>query len=135
MREMNKVSKLFILLFGFLVLTSFQSPNNSQNLKITVEIDFGQNSEIQKYSVQKEKNISALEALQLTSNIETKVIKGNVIVISVNGVKSEPGKTAWYYKVNGKMASVLAINNQLKDRDIVNWVFQEDVCTKTVKKQ
>jgi hypothetical protein len=132
---MKRKINYLICLAGILTLLLFQFQIKGQSIKVEVEIDFGQNYEIQKYSVQKEKNITALEALQLTSNVETKVIKGNVIVISVNGVKSEPGKTAWYYKVNDKMATVLAINNQLKDEDVVNWVFQEDVCTKTVKNQ
>ncbi len=127
---MNRVLILSILIFTF-VSTKILS---GQTINITVEIDFGNGKEIISKEVSKEQNITALETLQLAATVETHVVGSYVFVTGINNIKANYGKTAWYYKVNGKSAKTLAINNKLKDGDVVRWILKEDVCSKTVKK-
>lgn len=121
-------------LITFIVFTIFSFSLYAQNLTIKVEIDFGKGKELITKEVSKEQNITALEALLMASTIETHPVNSYVFVTSVNGVKAERGKTAQYYKVNGESPKVLAINNDLKDGDVVRWILKEDVCSKTVDK-
>ena len=44
----------------------------------------------------------------------------------------ERGKTAWYYKVNGLPAKLLAMDNILSPGDTLQWVYKKDVCSITV---
>ncbi len=119
-------------LIAFVLFTTLSCGLSAQKLTIQVEIDYGKGKKVTAKEISKEKNITALEALQLASTVETHAVGSHVFVTSINGVKSKRGKTAWYYKVNGKSPKVLAINNELKNEDVIRWIFKEDVCSKTV---
>lgn len=123
------------VVFNILFLTSICTSIYSQEkLTIKVEIDFGKGKELLTKKVSKEQNITALEALQLATTVETHAVSNFVFVTSINDVKADKGKTAWYYKVNGESPRTLAINNKLKDGDVVRWILKEDVCSKTIDK-
>ena len=119
----------------FFLVLAYTSAFSQEKQTIKVEIDFGKGKEILTKEVSKEQNITALEALQLAATVETHAVGSYVFVTSINNTKAKKGKTAWYYKVNGKSPKVLAINNELKNGDVVRWVFKQDVCSKKVKKE
>ncbi|NJO88997.1 MAG: DUF4430 domain-containing protein [Chloroflexia bacterium] len=121
---------IFSVFFFVLIYTSVFS----QEKTVKVEIDFGNDKEIISKKVSKEQSITALEALQLAATVETHAVGSYVFVTSINNIKANYGKTAWYYKVNGESSKVLAINNNLKDGDVLRWILKEDVCSKTVDK-
>jgi hypothetical protein len=127
-------SPLFSIILLFFTILSTDVFSQTEKININVEIDFGKGKELLTKEVSKEQNITALEALQLTTTVETHTVSNFVFVTSINNVKAKQGKTAWYYKVNGKSAKTLAINNKLKDGDVVRWILKEDVCSRTVDK-
>lgn len=128
---MNKLKTTLTILFAFICLQLVLHESIlAQQTNITVEIDYGKEKPIQTIKVTKEKNITALEALQLATSVETHPVGKYVFVTSINNVKAERGKTAWYYKVNGLSPKVLAISNELKEGDTVKWVFTKDRCSK-----
>jgi hypothetical protein len=85
-------------------------------------------------SIESSRQLSALEALQFTSVVETHPVGKHVFVSSIDSIRNIRGVKAWYYKVNGESPGVLAINNQVYSGDTVQWIYKEDVCSKTVDK-
>ena len=121
--------------FLLLISDSINSckPDNRQ-VTIHIEINYGAENKIEKLNISKDKGITALEALQYIAEVETHPVGEYVFVSTINKIKADRGKTAWYYKVNGKSPKVLAINDVLNNGDIISWQLKEDVCSRTVNK-
>ncbi|MFV0591526.1 MAG: DUF4430 domain-containing protein [Draconibacterium sp.] len=47
----------------------------------------------------------------------------------MNGIKGEPNKSVWYYKINGESAKKIAINQPLENGDVITWIYKQDVCS------
>ncbi len=118
----------YIILFILIGLISCQGQKN-ENIKVSVEVDFGKEKQLFKKDVQVKAGATALEALQYACVTETHPVGKYVFVSSINGVVGVPKEKVWYYKVNGVSPKVLAINNSLKDGDVIRWIYKTDVCS------
>jgi len=132
------MKKIFLFLFLVVSVFAVSAKGNNKLAKsqqVTVEINFGDQKEAKMVSIDWSENMSALEALQKSSSVETHPVGPLVFVTSIDQVAGERGKMAWYYKVNGKPADKLAIDKMLKPGDTMSWRFVKDVCSCTVDKK
>lgn len=130
-------NKFLILLLPFFLFVSCTG-NKRESLsetKVNIIINDGLNTSISQLLIHQKRDYSVLELLQKVAIVETHPVGDYVFVSSINDVHGERGKTAWYYKINGKSPKVLAINNKdISSGDTINWIFKEDVCSGKVDK-
>lgn len=122
----SKIFCLYLLLVCFLGLSAFAGNGE----KVTVEIDFGSTSHPKlKIETNWKEGLSALEALQFVAEVKTHPLGQYVFVDAIDGVKGEPNKSVWYYKINGEPAKKIAINQPLESGDKITWIYKQDVCS------
>ena len=102
---------------------------NAQAQKITVEIDFGGEKSNETHQVEWFDGITAMGALQSCATIESYRAKTYIFVSTINGVKTERERRAWYYEVNGESTGRIAFRYTLKPDDVVRWIYKIDVCS------
>lgn len=102
---------------------------------VTVNIEFNGEQKNISENVVNEKELSALEALMYVATIQTHPAGGYVFVDIINGIENIRGKNAWYFNVNGTPSDKLAIDKELKNGDVITWIYKQDVCSKTIEKQ
>ena len=128
--------KIFIPYLTLLIIFSLNSCNKetSTNDKVdfTVEINFGDIKPPKTVSFTGKSEVSVLEALQHVALVETHPVGQYVFVTGIDDLKGKRGETAWYYKINGESATVLAINQIVQSGDVITWNYTKDVCSPTV---
>ncbi len=141
LRIMRSVMRLSTIatIFGFAIFASScnstETATTAQATKmhVKIHIDYGGQFEpVDRELKWKKTEITALEALQAVAKVETHPKAGYIFVSSIDGLAGVRGVNAWYYTVNGKKSDKLAVWNNLKDGDIVNWIYKDDVCSKEV---
>lgn len=97
-----------------------------------VIIDFGGEKQQKETDIETTRQLTALEALQYASIVETHPVGKHVFVSSIDSIQTIRGVKAWYYKVNGESPGILAINNKINNGDTLRWIYKTDVCSRTV---
>jgi hypothetical protein len=121
-----KIFCLYLLLACFFGLSAFAGNRD----KVTVEIDFGSlNHPKLKIETNWKEGLSALEALQFVAEVKTHPVGQYVFVDEIDGIKGEPNKSVWYYKINGEPAKKIAIDQPLESGDKITWIYKQDVCS------
>lgn len=105
---------------------------DNSNFTVKLIVDYGDSKENLEKDITVQRQLTALEALQHASNVETHPVGKHVFVRSIDNVETIRGVKAWYYKVNGESPGLLAINNKLNDGDTICWIYKKDVCSHTV---
>ncbi len=95
-------------------------------------VDYGNSKKELRKDITSQRQLTALEALQHASVVETHPVGNYVFVSSIDSVKSIKDVKGWYYKVNGEFPGTLAINNKINNGDTICWVYKEDVCSRTI---
>lgn len=106
--------------------------NNRNTEPVVVQVDYGNSKSTKEVALEWEDDLTALEALQKISEVETYPAANNIIVHSIDSVKGNKGSTAWYYFINEKPAKVFAMKTILAEGDTLLWQFKTDTCTETV---
>ena len=130
-----RIKQLLLLTFLFTLFFAGKTPESTSAKKqkqVVVQLNFGEGKELIEKTVNYRAHLSALEALLYAAKVQTYSFNEYVIVTAINDVEAEKGVTAWYYKQNGKMADKLAMNNYISPGDTIEWIFKEDICSKTV---
>jgi hypothetical protein len=126
------------ILFTGIVLVLFACNTNpkafikSKNFSAEVIIDYGESKPLKEKTIIVNRPLTALEALQYTSNVETHPVGEYVFVCSIDSIRNIRGVKAWYYKINGESPGILAINNTINNGDTLKWIYKTDVCSHTV---
>ncbi|MEX0983179.1 MAG: DUF4430 domain-containing protein [Bacteroidales bacterium] len=125
---------LYIGLLLFVISCNIETKNTSDKTDFSVKliVDYGDLKENIEKKIIAERQLTALEALQYASVVETHPIGKHVFVSAIDSVKTIRGVEAWYYKVNGESPGVLAINNKVNNGDTIRWMYKKDVCSHTV---
>jgi hypothetical protein len=108
-----------------------ETPEDTEFM-VKLIVDYGDSKEDFEKDITSQRQLTALEALQYASLVETRPVGKHIFVSSIDSIKSIRGVKAWYYKVNGASPGVLAINNKICNGDTVLWIYKEDVCSHTV---
>jgi hypothetical protein len=130
-----KIRNLFyisIVLSFFACNTHPTDSLESKEFSVKVIVDYGEAKSLKEASIISNHPLTALEALQHVSVVETHPVKEHVFVSSIDSVRTNIGVKAWYYKVNGESPGLLAINNTLNNGDTLNWIYKTDVCSHTI---
>lgn len=106
-------------------------PNNAE-INVTVQINYGTHRPMRDTVIKASNGVTALEALQYASNVETHAKGKYVFVTAIDSIRGSRGVMAWYYQVNQKPTGKLAINQPLHNGDVVTWIYKTDVCSATV---
>lgn len=123
---MRKITLLY--LFIFISSLGFSATKNkSENKNVFIEIQI-EDTQSQK-AVDWQKGMTALEALQRAAQVKTHPVGAFVFVTSINQLEAKRGDMAWYYKINGKSPSQLAIRQTVKPGDTITWRYVKDVCS------
>lgn len=129
MKSIKLIALVFVLLAFSTCKKEKQQENNSP---ITINIDYSNNNKRVANTFWKD-GLTALEALQYVATVETHPVGEFVFVSAIDSVSGVRGKSAWYFKVNGKSSKKIAINRILNAGDTLTWIYKEDVCSKTVE--
>jgi|GEM_PF-774097 hypothetical protein len=131
----NPMKNIYIsLVLVFLVSLASAKPTigGAKTKQVTVEINFGEVKDAKSVTIDCDKKLTALEALQLAADVETHPVGNYVFVTAIDEVVSTRGKMAWYYKINGESSTKLAISQSVKAGDVIIWRYVKDVCSCTV---
>lgn len=123
---------LYILLALSMFSCNMETKETPDNTEFFVKliVDYGDSKENFEKDITSQRQLTALEALQYASVVETHPVGKHVFVSSIDSVQTIIGVKAWYYKVNGASPGVLAINNKINNGDTIRWIYKEDVCSK-----
>jgi hypothetical protein len=128
-----KTTKLLHHVFGAMLLlflfTNSILGQAQTNFKLTIKIDYGTGRAGRDTVITSDRPLTALEALQYAAKVGTHPVGHYVFITSIDDVKGQRGIMAWYYEVNNQPSKTLAINNTLKNGDIVRWIYTKDVCS------
>ena len=127
-----KISKSTFALAIILIITFFSIcmiNNKDSVISVTVQINYGTQKAMRDTVIKVNEGITALEALQYVSNVETHSKGEYVFVKSVDDVEGVRGVMAWYYEVNHQSTKRLAINQPLQNGDVLTWIYKTDVCS------
>ena len=106
----------------------------SLSKNIVVEIDYGDVKPSRTVEVSRDKDRTVLEILQTIAVVETHPVGQYAIVTSIDDVKGERGKMAWYYTVDGQSVDKIAYSKMVDGIKHVKWTYKKDVCSKKVGK-
>lgn len=126
-------TSLLFSVFSCNVETTDTSGNS--NFSVRVIVDYGDSKESQEEDITSQRQLTALEALQYASVVETYPAGKYIFVSSIDSVRAIRGLKAWYYKVNGKSPRVVANHNIINNGDTIHWIYKNDVCSHTVDKK
>lgn len=121
--------KLKIFLITLLFLLGGKLSAQRQDSLVRVVIDYGTLRPSETHEVKWYEGLTAMSALQACATVESHPRAGYVFVWAINHLALEPGKWAWYYTLNGKRATRVALHQRLQPRDEVAWQYRTDVCT------
>lgn len=127
-----EIMKLKLILLAITATTLFSNcmtNSKESEISVTVQINYGEQRTQRDTIITATTGITALEALQYASSVETHPKSRYVFVVSVDGVRGERGVKAWYYTVNQQSTKKLAINQPLQNGDVVTWIYKTDVCS------
>jgi hypothetical protein len=134
---MKNSKKTVEVLFALLCVLFYTNPTFAQqpkgDFKVTVKLDYGSVRASRDTVITSNRSLTALEALQYAAKVETNHVAQYVFITAVDDVKGIIGVLAWYYEINGQPATTLAINTQLKNGDIIRWIYKKDVCSGKAK--
>lgn len=126
---MQKVDSKFVTLLLLLVAFTVKFGIAADSKTVTVEIKFKDAIPPLKIETSWKEGLSALEALQFVAEVRTHPVGKYVFVSAINGIEGVPNKSVWYYEINGKPATKIAIDQPLKSGDIITWIHKQDVCS------
>jgi len=72
--------------------------------------------------------MSALDALNRISRVETSKTGQYRFVRSIDGVQSQIGKFGWFYLIDGESVNAMAENFILNDAKTMTWVYKVEAC-------
>ncbi len=131
-----QVTKFHFLLLLLLLSSAIYAGNKPQKSTaqktVVVKINYGADRPEKTVNVAWFSNITALTALLQAAETVTHPVAEYVFVTGIDDVRAERGKTAWYYRVNGKAAKKLAIYQAVQAGDTVSWRFVKDICSPKV---
>ena len=122
--------KKIILFFSVCVLTFALQAQQ----KVAVAIDYGGVKPNATYEVLWEENMTALTALQSCAEVTTHPVGDYIFVSAINDVEASIGVKAWYYRINGKSANVLAFRYFVKPGEQITWIYKKDECSGKIQK-
>lgn len=122
-----KLTKLFTLILSIFMLAACVK----KEATLTINIDYGNNKH-KVATLEWKKDITALEALEYVSIVETHPLGKYVFVTGIDSVNGIRGDKAWYYTINNAPTKTLAINKKLNAGDTISWIYKKDVCSCTV---
>ena len=128
---MKKISIILGIFVLFMFSKCTMEKRDVENTPLTIIIDYGSNNQ-RTASTAWEEKLTALEALQHVAEVKTHPVGEYVFVSAIDSIKGIRGRTAWYYKVNGKSVKKLAINKTVSPGDTVLWIYKKDVCSASV---
>lgn len=96
---------------------------------IALKIDYGTERPSRTIQVPFVEGQTALEILQHAAIVETHPVAEYVFVTAIDGIQGSRGKTAWYYKVDGKATGTLAISNNIDQPCHMTWIYTKDHCS------
>jgi hypothetical protein len=102
--------------------------------KVAVAINYGGMKPNATYEVLWEENMTALMALQHCAEVLTHPVGDYIFVTAINDVKATVGVKAWYYRINGESANVLAFRYFVKPGEQITWIYKKDECSGKVQK-
>lgn len=121
----------FVLVLAFISLVG----QAKEPKKVAIEITYEDESHPPlKIETDWREGLSALEALQFVAEVKTHPLGEYVFVSAINGVEGAPNKSVWYYRINGVPATKIAINQPLKNGDVLTWIYKSDVCSAQKKR-
>ena len=132
------VGFIAVLILCIFVISPAVSQADRQRLQdsdiknIVVEIDYGDILPSREIEIPWVKNKTVLEALQTIATVETHPVGQYVMVVSIDGVKGERGKMAWYYTINGKSPDKIAYSKAADNAEHIKWTYKKDVCSEKV---
>jgi hypothetical protein len=112
-----------------IIFSSCMTNSKDSEISVTVQISYGVQKAFRDTVIKVSAGVSALEALQYVSYVETHPKGKYVFVKSVDNVEGVRGVMAWYYEVNHQSTKRLAINQPLQDGDVLTWIYKTDVCS------
>ena len=106
------------------------NPTNSEQTKTKVTVVVTQNfgrELILEQKIESGSDTSAIDALQIVADVETKY--GGYFVSSINGISSEcegesQSKKDWFFYINGIASNIGARDYILRDGDVEHWDFR-----------
>ena len=116
-------------IIGIFVFLVFVSTAHCASQNVTVEIDYGGLEQNREVEIKWKQGVTALEALQSVTKIETQKIGENLLVTSIDGVEGQTGVKVWYYDINDKRATSFANKCVLGEGDHMRWTYTKDVCS------
>jgi hypothetical protein len=125
---MKKISIIFGIFALFLFSKCTMEKQDTKNMSLTIEIDYGSNNQ-RTISTAWEEGLTALEALQYIAEVKTHPVDKYVFVTEIDSVENILGEEVWYYTINGKSAIKLAINKIVSPGDTMSWIYKTDVCS------
>ncbi|MCG8410495.1 MAG: DUF4430 domain-containing protein [Bacteroidales bacterium] len=126
---------LYLSLVVLLAACNMKPVDSFKEFSVKLVIDYGNLRETKESIITTRRQLTALEALQHASKVETHPVGNHVFVCSIDSVQNIRGVKAWYYRVNGKPPGILAINNKINNGDTVRWVYKKDVCSSKIKQE
>ncbi len=100
-----------------------QAPTSSEAAKVAQpKIEFSEDGKEVKY--QGQDNKTALEVMQSLTEVDTKDSAYGMMIIGINGLKSEDGKNYWAIYVNDAYASEGAGTLKTKNSDKITWKLE-----------
>jgi len=75
-----------------------------------------------------DEGMSAMKLLPQVAEVQTYQLGVFVFVKSIDKVKSERGKTGWFYGIDGVSAKKLANSYLLKDAHDMKWSYRAESC-------
>jgi len=124
------MNKKIILLFS---VCAFAFALQAQQ-KVSLVIDYSEVKEKETFEVLWEENMTALTALQSCAEVTTHPVGDYIFVTAINDVKATVGVKAWYYRINGESANVLAFRYFVKPGEQITWIYKKDECSSKVQK-
>ncbi|MFH1288154.1 MAG: DUF4430 domain-containing protein [bacterium] len=131
---MGKIVRIIAVAVFCVVMSEVRAENQNahvkeNNNKIIVEIDYGNIRLPRTAEVSSTEGKTVLEVLQTVATVETHPVDQYVFVTSIDGVSGKRGETAWYYKVDDKLADELAYSKILSGTERVKWIYKKDECS------
>jgi len=126
---MNKYKIILTLgLFLSLILLGIGANENihANQKSVTVALDFGSHRPYQTETIKWYQGMTALVALKQVSSVQTKKYHNWILVNSINGIKSERAKFAWFFDLNGLHQDKMPGKVEMKPGDFLRWIYMYD---------
>lgn len=123
---MMRIIFLPLLLLG--VLIAQESGTDTQELTMTVTIDYGKERPARTVRVSYADGVTALSVLQAVAKVRTKKAGSFTFVTAVDGIRSTAGVMGWFFSVDGRHADKTASRFLLRSAETMRWEYRADHC-------